>query len=703
MERRSIFNRCMYRHTPLKEPFRQIRLLNLHPGEWKDDIACDIHVYDLSNAPRYQAISYTWGDGRPDPFLQMKEMVSSVTWNCDYALRQARLHRKRDCLIWVDTICIDQKNIGEKSSQVSIMGDIYQKADSVLACLGNATKESDFLYDHVERMAAIRRAQPSCHGCCICGQDSGERQFVKYYRHTGYEWASAVEGVEIKRVEDAYYRFAQRRYWSRVWIVQEILLAQESYLLCGERLLQTSDFLFAMEIVEEVGSLNAPGQEHNPLAQLAAQKGTPFKRRDIPSFMVTYRALLQKQEHLSFVIDDFHRLCDLQCTDSRDRIYGLLKVIRWPDFCGPPKPDYRISPCELLIDVVVRLGRQWQFPEDLFWMSWGLGLGVEALTEEAYSVLRKLVQDHSGKMFDSDSSKLYLERCRCDLPALPRTAILKNISRYGVVYDDGKGALFVTLHTQNTPDAHTRLALHRDEECNHCPHTMVGPGCPKVTNDLNDLDCNPGSLFWMNVQLQDGDFLAEIDGPQGPLDPGRSFPQGPRLCLVLRDAGNDYYSIRGRAEIYGNTQWCPGRGCRSDPQDSRHFSSKERCGAQFMLCIDASDAVLYVLGRREVLPGISKFAGNQSEFGNLSFTHRRFSSYAIKVTDGRLPIEIQRVPTTNHQRIICAGCGGQFDPETSITKFEGQCEHEVNKEVMNSALHVSKMLKLKCRIKDLAR
>lgn len=60
---RSIF--VEYLHTPLKEPCRQIRLLRLHPGRWHDDIYCDLQVYDMSSAPRYQAISYTWGAGTP--------------------------------------------------------------------------------------------------------------------------------------------------------------------------------------------------------------------------------------------------------------------------------------------------------------------------------------------------------------------------------------------------------------------------------------------------------------------------------------------------------------------------------------------------------------------------------------------------------------------------------------------------------------
>lgn len=38
--------------------------------------------------------------------------------------------------LWIDSVCIDQTNIEEKSGQVALMGEIYKNADKVIVWLG---------------------------------------------------------------------------------------------------------------------------------------------------------------------------------------------------------------------------------------------------------------------------------------------------------------------------------------------------------------------------------------------------------------------------------------------------------------------------------------------------------------------------------------------------------------------------------------
>src|ERR1700761_7405181 len=67
----------------------------------------------------------------------------------------------------------------------------------------------------------------------------------------------------------------------------------------------------------------------------------------------------------------------LGCANPLDRVYGVLKVIQWPESCGPPRPDYSITLGELVVDVVNRLGRRWNFPSALFSVSGQLGVDEE--------------------------------------------------------------------------------------------------------------------------------------------------------------------------------------------------------------------------------------------------------------------------------------------------------------------------------------
>ncbi|KJX96171.1 hypothetical protein TI39_contig785g00001 [Zymoseptoria brevis] len=57
--------------------------------------------------------------------------------------------------IWLDSICIDQEMDREQSHQVSMMKDIYVKADWVLACIGPHENGSEVILevvDHVMRL-----------------------------------------------------------------------------------------------------------------------------------------------------------------------------------------------------------------------------------------------------------------------------------------------------------------------------------------------------------------------------------------------------------------------------------------------------------------------------------------------------------------------------------------------------------------------
>lgn len=97
--------------------------------------------------------------------------------------------------IWIDAICINQKDAEEKGLQLRLMAHIYGAAQTVVAWLGMADDSTNSVYDS---MKVGRRRDPTA------------------------EDARAV------------LRFVQgRRYWKRVWIVQEISLARHLVFLCG--------------------------------------------------------------------------------------------------------------------------------------------------------------------------------------------------------------------------------------------------------------------------------------------------------------------------------------------------------------------------------------------------------------------------------------------------------------------------------------
>jgi hypothetical protein len=51
--------------------------------------------------------------------------------------------------MWVDSICIDQDSLIERNHQVRLMGEIYEKATTVLVWLGEPNEETMIAFDQL--------------------------------------------------------------------------------------------------------------------------------------------------------------------------------------------------------------------------------------------------------------------------------------------------------------------------------------------------------------------------------------------------------------------------------------------------------------------------------------------------------------------------------------------------------------------------
>ncbi|OHE93864.1 hypothetical protein CORC01_10885 [Colletotrichum orchidophilum] len=124
-------------YEPLDPGLRQFRLLRLGPAD-EHGVTRDIQVetFCLDDAPPYFCLSYVWGN--PERFLGVNcngKMIS-VTQNLFHALRTC-LNRHPGMWFWADGICINQDDIVERSQQVLLMGNIYERAKLVLAHPGH--------------------------------------------------------------------------------------------------------------------------------------------------------------------------------------------------------------------------------------------------------------------------------------------------------------------------------------------------------------------------------------------------------------------------------------------------------------------------------------------------------------------------------------------------------------------------------------
>ncbi|PVH85934.1 hypothetical protein DL98DRAFT_408175 [Cadophora sp. DSE1049] len=141
MESASLPHVERFSYQPFTDSSKQIRLVIMEPAlSDDDDIECRLEVGETLGAS-YQSLSYVWGDPVPhSKTISLNGQPFSVTTSLYNALRNLRIisdDRTQSKAFWIDAICIDQQNDGERSEQVQKMASIYQAANRVIIWLGD--------------------------------------------------------------------------------------------------------------------------------------------------------------------------------------------------------------------------------------------------------------------------------------------------------------------------------------------------------------------------------------------------------------------------------------------------------------------------------------------------------------------------------------------------------------------------------------
>lgn len=81
----------------------EIRLVRILPGEWSDDIQCELNPESLESTKPYKALSYVWGSQAVTRPILVNGECSPVTVNLECALRHLR-ERDEVVRIWIDAL-----------------------------------------------------------------------------------------------------------------------------------------------------------------------------------------------------------------------------------------------------------------------------------------------------------------------------------------------------------------------------------------------------------------------------------------------------------------------------------------------------------------------------------------------------------------------------------------------------------------------
>lgn len=124
---------CLYRRL---DPVRkEIRLLEVLPGPSEAIVEGRLLHTSLQDPVAYETISYCWGDANIRGTLKLDGSDFDVPMS---SLTVLECMRKPDGSrrLWIDAICINQDDIDERGSQVTLMSQIYHFSQTNLVYLG---------------------------------------------------------------------------------------------------------------------------------------------------------------------------------------------------------------------------------------------------------------------------------------------------------------------------------------------------------------------------------------------------------------------------------------------------------------------------------------------------------------------------------------------------------------------------------------
>jgi Heterokaryon incompatibility protein (HET) len=311
MEQRSRFE-----YQPLTSS-QEIRLIILKRNKTFSPLKCRIIHIELTPELPYLALSYTWGVSSPLKPLLVDGQELNIRpnlWSALWHLRED-MRRSSKCLetrsfpkyMWIDAICINQDDITERNHQVQLMSQIFGCAKEVIAWLG---LEAD----------GSRLAMEALQGVC--------------------EWHLWLDPLR------AISNLLNREYWTRIWIIQELGLANKITLQCGGHTVdwESIESLQSKRYLDPRTEVEMTRIYESHAVRLFRQWSNQ-KRDGSPRPWQSYEG---HGESLQGLLETFR---DSRCSDLRDKVFALLGLANDCQH-GEILPDYSKSVIELYVEVI---------------------------------------------------------------------------------------------------------------------------------------------------------------------------------------------------------------------------------------------------------------------------------------------------------------------------------------------------------------
>lgn len=265
-------------------------------------------TYSLHPKYNYEALSYVWGKSSENRTITLDGQKGvPVTDNLYVALRRLRRpdHQR---VLWVDALCINQSDVEERNWQVQMMGRIYSTAARVVVWLGDAEDPDPSLHDSTGPGAELSQEEDEA----TDEEDRSSSGSTK--SHKVSQWQRDTLTNVLKT--------ASPSWWTRAWVIQELVLAENVNVAFGAVEVNWSTFR------SDMWSIWKSIEELQQLIGLRHSRRTWHYKGSIGE-----TALLARHT---------------DATDSKDKIYSLLSLVKTAQ-ASLVRPNYDLKPVEVFI------------------------------------------------------------------------------------------------------------------------------------------------------------------------------------------------------------------------------------------------------------------------------------------------------------------------------------------------------------------
>ncbi|KAJ8129896.1 hypothetical protein O1611_g3738 [Lasiodiplodia mahajangana] len=338
---------------PVKANEHEIRVLVVEPGSYDDPIHCSFDYIKLAedgssdSPPEFNALSYCWNVSPGDFYILLDpnfHVGKAVSWagrkfdvgqNVETGLRRLR-HKDKAMRIWIDAICINQMDLGERAQQVSVMGMIYSQAATVHIWLGEGNILVDsalhVVHDVSTRDAEVERPPEGVRSISNTAinkfWDLIKRNYSRQLSEIGDDWWTG----EISAMVGGLY---QHPWFTRVWVLQEAILARRAFIHSGAEVILFKEVISMSNLFLEIRS--TPGwwahiKWRPALAPIWGRlgKSTPALTEESDSQITSGTEAKESGSHILErqkpfgILDVFVDGLVMRATDPRDKLFALL-------------------------------------------------------------------------------------------------------------------------------------------------------------------------------------------------------------------------------------------------------------------------------------------------------------------------------------------------------------------------------------------